>query len=581
MKKSAVTGNIVQKSFNQSVALAILMAPAFVHAQVAPDAGRLLESNKTPPLIAPPAPAARVLPDVAPPKMAPDTSSAKVMVRRFVFDGVSVFSAASLDAVLAPWAGRELTFAEMTQAAAALSNHYRAHGYFLASAYLPAQDLSRGTVRLQVLEGRVSALRVIPDASVRLRPAVSRRYLDALVKPGQPVGEDQLERALLLTQDLPGMTARAELSPGAALGETAIDVALSERALISSNLGLDNSSNRYTGRMRATGGVSLNDLGGTGAQATLQVASTGRHFKYVRTGVVAPVGDNGTKAGASYSRLRYQLGADFAALDARGKADVAQLLVVHPLIRSRDLSVQLRAGFDAKRYENSANGIQTGDKQVRALPIGYDLNVRDTAFGGGTTNMSVELVTGRVDLSDNAGALAADQTGPRSAGQFARTNYQLGRYQRLGASAALLLKLTGQVASKNLEAGEKMSLGGPDRVRAYPSGEASGDEGQVLALEARYGLPGIKSELSVFFDYGHIKLNRQLYPGALAGGAPGNSYELKGVGAGIQWVGPFGSTVQVQVATKLGENPARSLEGHDVDGRASRTRAWLQVTSYF
>jgi hemolysin activation/secretion protein len=563
------------------MALAILMAPAIVYAQVTPDAGRILEANKPPPLIAPPATAGKVLPDVAPPMLAKDTGSARVMVRGFTFEGASVFSAGTLQALLASYAGRELTFAQLTQAAAKVSAHYRAHGYFLASAYLPAQDLSQGTVKLQVLEGRVSALRVFPDAGVRLKPAMQRRYLDALVKIGQPVGEDQLERALLLTQDLPGVSARAELSPGAALGETAVDVGLSERPLISSNLGLDNSSNRYTGRMRATGAVNLNDLFGSGAQASLQVASTGSHFNYVRAGVVAPVGDDGTRIGASYSRLRYQLGADFAALNARGKANVAQVLLAHPLIRSRDLSVQLRAGFEDKRYQNSANGIETGDKYVRVVPIAYDLNVRDEAFGGGTSNMSVEMVSGRVDLSGNAGAAAADLAGPRSEGHFARTNYQLGRYQRIGSSAALLLKLSGQVASKNLEAGEKLSLGGPDKVRAYPSGEASGDEGQVLALEARYGVASIKSELSVFFDYGHIKLNRQVYPGALLAGGPGNSYTLKGVGAGVQWNAPFGTTVQLQVATKVGRNPARSLEGKDVDGSASRTRAWLQVTAYF
>lgn len=570
--------SIQQSRGRQSVALAILLAPACIFAQVAPDAGRLLESNKPPVLIAPPASGTKVLPDAAPPMAPADAGSGRVLVRGFAFEGVSVFSAEKLQPVVAPYSGRELTFKEMNEAAAAVSAFYRAHGYFLAAAYLPAQDLARGVVTLRVLEGRVSSLNVLPDASVRLDADIARRYLDALVKPGQPVHEDQLERALLLTQDLPGVSPRASLSPGEGLGETAVDVSLSEGPMVSGNIGLDNSSNRYTGRTRVTGALNLNDGTGSGSVFSLQAATTGKHFNYGRAGLVMPVGEIGTRVGLSYSRLRYELGADFASLNASGTAEVAQLLLAHPLVRSRNLNLQVRAGYEDKRYENSANGVQTADKSVSGVPLGFDLTSQD-AHGG--SNASVEALIGHADLSGNAAALASDRLGPDSDGSFGRLGYQFGRYQRLGGNGALVLKLSGQMASKNLEAGEKISLGGPDRVRAYPSGEASGDEGQVLAVEGRYGLPSIKSELSVFFDYGRVKLNRRLYQGALAAGGPGNSYDLKGVGAGFQWMGPYRTSVQVQVATKIGKNPARTIDGKDADGSDARTRAWFQVATYF
>ncbi len=565
----------------QALALSLLVAPVLAYAQTPPDAGRLLEQNRPPALIAPTTSPGKVLPDVAPQATAPSAGSERVMVNQFAFEGVSAFPVSALQALLAPYVGRTLTFAEMNQAAAAVSQYYRSRGYFLASAYLPAQDLTRGVVKLQVLEGRVSELKMVPDASVRLDADVARRYLDDLVKVGRPVTEDQLERALLLTQDLPGIGARAELGPGAGLGDTAVSVALTEGPLVSGNVGLDNSSNRYTGQMRLTGGVNLNDVGGTGSQASLQVATTGDRFNYARAGLVAPVGAAGTKLGVAYSRLRYKLGEDFASLNAGGSAGVAQLMLVHPLVRSRNQSVQVRAGYEDKRYVNNANGAETGNKKVTALPIGMSMNWLDEMGGGGSSSAAFEFTPGRVDLSANAAALAADRAGPDSDGHYARTTYQFSRYQRLGTSTGLLLKFNGQVASKNLEAGEKMSLGGPDRVRAYPAGEASGDEGQVLALEGRWNVPSLKSELNVFYDYGHVKLNRDLYQGALAVGGPGNSYSLKGVGAGVQWSGPWRTSVLLQVATRIGDNPGRSAAGKDVDGRNSRTRAWLQMSSYF
>ena len=107
----------------------------------------------------------------------------------------------------------------------------------------------------------------------------------------------------------------------------------------------------------------------------------------------------------------------------------------------------------------------------------------------------------------------------------------------------------------------------------FPSG--------VLALEMRYDLNAWNSDVSAFYDVGQIKLNRKLYPGALAVGGPGNSYDLQGVGLGWRWRAPAGVSVQLQVATKVGSNPARSATGKDADGRSGRTRAWLQIASYF
>jgi hemolysin activation/secretion protein len=562
------------------LALALLV-PALACAQAVPDAGRLLESNRLPALIAPPGPAPKLLPDAPPARRAGADGDGRVLVRAFVLQGVSAFPESALQALLQPYAGRELRFAELSSAAAAVSDYYRAHGYFLASASLPAQDVSAGLVTIQVLEGRVSNVTLRPDDSVRLGSAAARRYLEALVPAGQPVREDALERALLLTQDAPGVRARAELSPGARLGDTALAVVLAEAPLVNANVGLDNSSNRYTGRLRLTAGVNLNDPGGFGDQLSVLGASTGPDFKYARLGYVLPVGAAGTRVGASYAALRYRLGEEFAALDAHGSARVGQLLLTHPLLRTRRASLQLRTNYEDKRYVNRANGAATGAKLVRAVPLALVYGAQDDWLGGGYTSASLELTPGHLDLSANAALEAADALGECSAGRFLRTNYQWSRAQRIAGPVSLLASVSGQFASTNLESGEKLSLGGPGRVRAYAAGEASGDEGHVATLEAHLDLPALKSDLSAFFDYGHVRLHRRTYPGALAAAGPGNGYALKGAGLALSWR-PFAGTVaQVTLARKVGRNPGLGASGREVDGRSPHTRAWFQLATYF
>lgn len=562
-------------------ALLPTLLPVLACAQAVPDAGRILESNRPPVLIAPPGPAPKVLPETGAAQRAPAGGNQRVLVRSFLLQGVSAVPEAPLQALLQAYTGRELSFAELSAAADAVSAYYRAQGYFLATATLPAQDLAAGQVTIRVLEGRVSGVTLRPDASVRLENQSARRYLDALVAPGQPVREDALERALLLTQDLPGVRARAELSPGERLGETAVAVDLSEGPLVNANIGLDNSSNRYTGRLRATGGVTLNNPGGHGDQLSLLASSTGSDFKYGRVGYVAPVGAAGTRMGLSYAGLRYRLGEEFEALDAHGSARIGQVLLTHPLLRTRRTSLQLRASYEDKRYTNSANGVDTSDKLVRALPLGLVFGAQDDWHGGGYTSASLDFTPGHLDLSGNAAFAAADALAARSAGRFLRTNYALSRHQRLTGPVSLMASVSGQFASTNLESGEKMSLGGPGRVRAYAAGEASGDEGHVATLEAQFELPLLQSSLAVFADIGHIVLNRNVYEGALLAGGPGNSYTLKGAGLSLSWRPLAGTVAQVTLARKIGNNPGLGANGRDVDGSSSRTRAWFQVATYF
>jgi hemolysin activation/secretion protein len=62
------------------------------------------------------------------------------------------------------------------------------------------------------------------------------------------------------------------------------------------------------------------------------------------------------------------------------------------------------------------------------------------------------------------------------------------RIQRVNEKLNLQLLANAQFADKNLDSSEKLSLGGATGVRAYPSGEASGDEGRKLSVDAKYNV---------------------------------------------------------------------------------------------
>jgi len=120
----------------------------------------------------------------------------------------------------------------------------------------------------------------------------------------------------------------------------------------------------------------------------------------------------------------------------------------------------------------------------------------------------------------------------------------------------LLLSVNGQQASKNLDSAEKMSLGGPFAVRAYPSGEASGDKGYVATAEIRHTLdqqllPG-QLMLSGFIDSGMVEINAKPF---IQGD---NQRRLSGAGVGLSFAMQNRLELRLMYAHKIGDAPARS-----------------------
>src|SRR6202041_384153 len=74
---------------------------------------------------------------------------------------------AALLRLVAPYLNRELTFAEINEAAAKVTRYYRNRGYVVARAYLPRQDASDGVLELQVALGSYGGATVKNNSRLR------------------------------------------------------------------------------------------------------------------------------------------------------------------------------------------------------------------------------------------------------------------------------------------------------------------------------------------------------------------------------------------------------------------------------
>ncbi len=156
------------------------MLPDVALAQVRPDAGRIerdFERDRVP-SAPPPKPAVPVFDEGQRPAMAaPDNVSFPVSGFRITRN--TVFPEAELQALLKNFVGRELSLADLQRASDVITAYYRERGYFVARAYVPAQDIRDGIVEIMVLEGKLDGISLKPATELRLQPETVERTLRA------------------------------------------------------------------------------------------------------------------------------------------------------------------------------------------------------------------------------------------------------------------------------------------------------------------------------------------------------------------------------------------------------------------
>lgn len=544
-----------------AVAFALSLAQTALAAQ-APDAGQILENIKAP-LTLPPA-TDGVLPEAAPARPALSLpSDVKLQIKAFRITGAREFSEAHLLALLADSTDRELSLAQLQGLAERITAHYREQGYLLARAYLPAQDIRDGLLTIAVLEGRLGKVQL--DNRSLLNDATAQRQLDDL-HPGDAVQAASLERSLLLLNELPGAEVHSTLKPGASVGLTDLDVSLGAGPRVAGSLEADNFDNRYTGSERLGGNLAINSPTGLGDTLSLRGLTSGAGMNYGRLAYQLPVGPQATQVGVAWSEMRYELGEDFASLDAHGKASIGSAYALQPLLRSRQARLDGQLSYERKRLEDRVDATDTTlDKTLDVWSLGLSGSHQDSLLGGGAMQYGASLVAGNLEL--DAASDALDDAGLDTRGHYAKLAFQLTRLQRLTDRLSLQLRASGQRAAKNLDSSEKLSLGGAYAVRAYPQGEAAADDAWLANLELRYA-PAPTWQLFGFYDAGGGRISHR----PVAGTAD-NRRTLSGAGVGVSLALPAAINLQAFAAWRTGSQPTSD------DDRSPRL--WLQTTKYF
>jgi hemolysin activation/secretion protein len=481
-----------------------------------PDSGQVYQEGvRGKPVVAPPAPGKDLLPKAPEPRPALGAPGLKLVVNGFRISGNTIYPENVLLEQVTEFVGKEQTIDGLNDAATKVRAYYRERGYFLVQAYLPRQEIKGGIVEIAVIEARIGKVAVNIKEGTRYSESLVRGIVESHLQEGEIITEVGLETPLLLLNDLPNASVTSEIKPSQTVGAADLVVNVSDPGpIVSGSVDADNWGNRYTGQYRYGVTFNLNNPFALGDQISYRAMRTGGEGKnsFQRLAYVVPVGYWGTRIGASYTEFDYKLGAEFKDTNAHGSGVVYSLFGFHPIYRTRGANVIAQVAYsdmhlDDRTGEGSAQTVI--DRKITSMRYGLVGDYRDAFFGGGLNSFSLALVKGDAEINQ-AAAVTADKNSFRTRGRFTKATYEFRRLQKINDESNLLLSFRGQLAGDNLMSAEKFSLGGPEGVRAYPTGEALGDQGWIFTAEYRYTIPGIKlldGDVTVlgFWDQGHIQ----------------------------------------------------------------------------
>ena len=447
--------------------------------QVPPSRDRFPQPTPAPePLTPEEAPTLPTSPPFPVPTEPTDSPPIEIQVQEIEVLGSTLFDDATLQEVVAPYENRTLTLEQLQEAADAITQLYLNSGYITSRAVLGDQTISRGVVRIQVLEGGLEEIKV--EGTRRLQNYVRSRLA---LGGTRPLNQAKLENQLrLLRADPLFDNVSASLRAGDEIGQSILIVRVEEADPLDVRLVGDNYSPRSVGNERAGVKLSYRNLAGLGDEIFASVYDSNRSGSQIyELGYRVPLNPmNGTlQMRASYNAFEIvdESNPSFE-LDVSGNTEIYEVSFRQPLVRSPQEEFALSLGFRFRDGETLISDLISSPNRTSVIQFGQDYVRRDLS-GAWALRSQFNLGTDLFDatnLSDSAD------------GQFFSWLGQVQRVQVFGADNLLIVQGDLQLSADSLLGSEQFVVGGGQSVRGYDQNIRSGDNGFRFSVEDRIAL---------------------------------------------------------------------------------------------
>ncbi len=496
-----------------------------------------------------------------------------IRVDRFEFEGNTAFSDRELAEVTQQFAGRDITFAELIAAEAAVTQKYVAAGYINSGAVIPANQTfprSGGVVKIRIVEGGLDEIAI--TGNKRLNANYVRSRLERATR--RPLNRDRLLEALQILQLDPLIAnISAELQAGSRPENSRLEVRIKEADSFSGEVFADNNRSPSVGSFRRGIRINQGNLIGFGDGLEVSYANTNGSNEF-NGSYTAPVNArNGTIRFAAGTASTNIIEEPFDAAEIEGKSRTYELTYRQPIVENLDRTLALgitlsRQESDTfllgERFALSAGASERGETRVSAVRFFQEYVQRS----------SRQVIAARSQFSVGTNFLGAttNDTGPDS--RFLAWRGQAQYVRLLAPETLLILRSDIQLADRPLLSLEQIGIGGVQSVRGYRQDLLLTDSGAIASAEVRFPIwrvPKVKGLLQVapFIDLG-VGWNHS------GEKANPDSNKLLGAGVGLLW--QMGDRLNVRLDYGI---PLINVGGGDSLRDSSAARTFQEKGIYF
>ncbi|MEG4056216.1 MULTISPECIES: ShlB/FhaC/HecB family hemolysin secretion/activation protein [unclassified Microcoleus] len=455
-----------------------------------------------------------------------------IKVAGFEFEGNTAFSDRELAEVTQQFAGREITFAELIAAEAAVTQKYVAAGYINSGAVILAnQTFPRdgGVVKIRIVEGGLDE--IVITGNRRLNSNYVRSRLERATR--RPLNRDRLLEALQLLQLDPLIgNISAELQAGSRPENSRLEVRVKEADSFNGEVFADNNRSPSVGSFRRGVRINQANLLGLGDGLEVSYANTDGSNEFNGSYTVPVNARNGTIGFAASAASTNIIEEPFDAAEIEGKSRTYELTYRQPIVEKPDRTLALGLSFSrqesdtfllGERFALSAGANDRGETRVSAVRFFQEYVQR--------SSNQVFAARSQFSLGTNLFGATANDSGPDS--RFLAWRGQAQYVRLLAPETLLIVRSDIQLADRPLLSLEQIGIGGVQSVRGYRQDLLLTDSGAIASAEVRipvWRVPEVQGLLQVapFIDFGVGWNQSEEKPNP-------DSDKLLGAGLGLVW----------------------------------------------
>lgn len=415
---------------------------------------------------------------VATPLDAAPAQSEPLHVGAIEIVGLTELSNADFSDIVQQFIGRSLSAAQVSELVDKVAARARRR-FPLATARILPQDILGGLLRVHVEEGRVDGVDMDGLANRRVKS-----ILDGLIT-GRPVTAAELERALLLSRDLHGLSIREATIRRE--NERNILAVKGSYARFRGRLTIDNDTTKPIGPFEALGYAEANGVlahDDTLQAYVLLALPQPEELGFLRLRYAKHIDNSGTEIFLAASYSKSEPGSYLAPLAITGESRWASLGLMRPLARSARSSLWLEGSLSLRELRQDRVG---SPSRLDRLSVARLRLAGTASAAGGILRSSVTASQGLklLEPTAQAGTVASR---PDADGTFTAVLLAAQWTKRIAGPWGLAAAIRTQLASQPLLVSEEIGLGGASFARGYDYSERSGDQGTMGYLEMSYDI---------------------------------------------------------------------------------------------